>query len=927
MQIVDPNSAVGQAVAAWVLTKKRMASENRVHLPWQAWIAIPAGATAGLTVLLILAGMSLWWAVTWGVEVGLLLIAMLILQQMLVVRAAWAGIWAGTVFGGGSVLLWWLLHQWLVVRVVSGLGLVVGVLVFRWLWRRLGLGPRAQRFAGRFVAGRAAGVVRGFVASPDAASAHQTPETVVPASSGSGDGVVCLQIVPSVEHASDPDATARFIGSLVAGVGPRGVVRWITRISASGLDVFVEVPAALAAKTRFLSAFDVEMRPMSAPPVPWPPAVGCGARVRLTPGRTAVVPVGTTGDPHRRLARMAQQLALAGRDWVCVVTDTGVADDSVAYRRAVAAATESALDSGAPVVAADMLVLAEAGTEQRAMGLARDLAGVVAHEMTGENWLSLEPVQGWGRHRIDGEMRHRVLDRKHAWDTYAVALAPLLEPPTGETVSPLVTRLEEDSPATEAEPVGVLPDWNREDPRYALAVGRDPVTGRIVAVDATDTIAMGLWMRSGGGKSWTIASQILGIAAAGWGATYIAPDLQSVDVLGRYLAAHGHADRTTLIDFAAPDQVPWNPLALERGASTTACRAVTQAVVDAICAAGNWGANATKIRRSLVLVVQTLAELNALLPPREQCTLFQVCDLVRGERWRDLVLETLPAHVQMAWAGQHQKRLEAGLEPVLGLLESWRLSAGPTALLGMSESRWSVADDIDRQRIALLRVDPRSQEDQALAALVAADIVSSLYRRAATPDTKTLPWHLAVVDEAQAAARVFGPALEYLAQQGRKARLIASVATQDPRTLPQSLEQALVTNATWLGLNLGDARDEEQYRARLGAPAEARLAGLQRQIFGQLKRQEAGTAHMCLDTLHLEEMWGPLPDVTLPAPMGTVTAETAWAHQKDLPGRILSALGITAATSPPARPVVPDTLEGFGWTEAEADEDGFGGLD
>ena len=30
------------------------------------------------------------------------------------------------------------------------------------------------------------------------------------------------------------------------------------------------------------------------------------------------------------------------RDWVCVVTDTGVADDSVAYRRAVAAATESA---------------------------------------------------------------------------------------------------------------------------------------------------------------------------------------------------------------------------------------------------------------------------------------------------------------------------------------------------------------------------------------------------------------------------------------------------------------------------------------------------------------------------------------------------------------------------------------------------------
>jgi len=546
--------------------------------------------------------------------------------------------------------------------------------------------------------------------------------------------------------------------------------------------------------------------------------------------------------------------------------------------------------------------------------------------MAGANWLRPEPVQGWGRFRLDSAVGLRVLDRKYAWDTFASAIAPLVEPPTADVSSPLVTKIKEDTSTEEKTSVDVLPDWNPDDPRFALPVGRDPVTGRIVALDTDDTIAMALLMRSGAGKTWSIAYQLLSVVHSGWGATVIVPDLQSVSMMSRYLAEHGHADRTTLVDFAAPVQLAWNPLGMMPGAPQTECRNVAQSVVSALCAAGNWGASAARIRRYLQLSVQTLTQLNAGLPGTCQATLYQICELVRDEHWRSEILTALPAHVQLAWTGQRQTQLETAMEPVTGLLDSLRLSAGPTALLGMSETRWSVARDIAAQRIGLIRMDPNSQEDQTLGALVASDVITALYTRAAALDSRLLTPHYAVIDEAQAAGRVFGPAIEFLAQQGRKARIILTVATQDPRSLPRQLERALMTNATWIALNLGDAQDEDSYRQRLGAPAGAALAGLERQIFCQLKRQKEGIAHMCLDTLHLEDQWGPIPDTPLPVPDETVTADAAWAHQKQLPEMIVSALGSSQSSATPAPPVVPDDLGGFGW-EIDGSNDDFGGLD
>jgi len=231
-------------------------------------------------------------------------------------------------------------------------------------------------------------------------------------------------------------------------------------------------------------------------------------------------------------------------------------------------------------------------------------------------------------------------------------------------------------------------------------------------------------------------------------------------------------------------------------------------VAAAFAAVLGWTEHNTRGLNLITQSVQSLCELNLLLPAEAQATLFQVRTILSDVEWRDEVLRFLSPNSQSFWRTRFTKQTggDEAITPVTNPIDRIRSSRHMAALFGQSQSTFDMRQAMDDGAIILL-CPGEGDKSQLVHALFLFELFRATLSRRDTPADRRRICH-AFLDEMQVADS--GQGSEFIARIFREARkfgLRLHAMVQQPTALSAATLSAALTNRSMLTSTVVSARD------------------------------------------------------------------------------------------------------------------------
>lgn len=376
----------------------------------------------------------------------------------------------------------------------------------------------------------------------------------------------------------------------------------------------------------------------------------------------------------------------------------------------------------------------------------------------------------------------------------AATLAGLLVPPTTHCPSPNVVRSG-----------GVVPPAPRTLTEFTGQAGLMPWgevsyddESRIVGARLADTYFTATHGRSRFGKSETALVRFTHLARAGHGCLFLDPHADALTRVKPYLAdqAHRIIELSIARGTGGGRQVGWNPFATA-GQARDDMEDQAAAIVDSIAAAMKWGAINNRALSITQMATQSLLELSRQLPADTAPTIFQLATMLSDEDWRNEVLPALSPSLQSYWANRFPKLGGEAFTPITNVVDRLRQSPSIAALLGQSQSTYSLRDAMDNRQIVLVRLRGTSQIDQLIASFVTYDLLRATLSRWDLDPARRWPMHV-FLDEVQSYDSAAGGLLASALEEGGKFGLRMHLLNQQPTRLASDTLAAVLTNRSHL---------------------------------------------------------------------------------------------------------------------------------
>lgn len=474
-------------------------------------------------------------------------------------------------------------------------------------------------------------------------------------------------------------------------------------------------------------------------------------------------------------------------------------------RRSEVRALDGKLGSPKPLLAMQLLLRCEAGTERRARRHIHALLSCF-DTFAGENHLRVAGVRIPGlaflgaelplvRRRFDRRMQTGRFSPAHRQLVTVPEVAGLLKPPTVNCHAPNVER----SGGTVAPPPPGLPTFTTER-RDLIPLGKVLAadgTDRVVGVPIKETIFSYLAGRSRYGKTETGLMQFIHLARSGHGGLFLDPHADAIREAKSYLTDAGVAERVVEIDLAdlagRHGQPGWNLFGVHGRPSWEAGERV-EAVTDAFAAALGWDERNTRALNLTTQAAQALVELALVLPPELAPTLFQVSTLLSDDDWRETVLPFTSAPTRAFFRDRFPRLTPEAITPVTNLVDRLRVARPVAALLGRPVPTLDLREAMDDGKIVLACPGSGGTRDRLLAAFLVYEVLHAIKGRSQTPAAQRRPFWL-FLDELQS---YDGPNLPALLEQSAKFGGRAFLFNQNPERLSSATLNAVTTNRSHL---------------------------------------------------------------------------------------------------------------------------------
>ncbi|MGE0503785.1 MAG: hypothetical protein AB7F97_03750 [Solirubrobacterales bacterium] len=573
-------------------------------------------------------------------------------------------------------------------------------------------------------------------------------------------------------------------------------------------------------------------------------------------------------------------------------------------RRALGQGLEAKLREGATLFEAQVLVCARAPHRGRAKSLMTSLLAAF-EPLADRNWLRASGIEiaglaflgsdlPWRRGRFDRRLASGLFRPARRNVLTTAELAGFLKPPNSRCVVDNVLR----SGALLAPAPAGLPDFEPErDDLIPLGTVTSEQGDRLLGVKAAETHFTYIAGRSRYGKTELAVAMFTHLVRSGHGGLFIDPHGDALARIRPYLGESGVGERVVEIDLGpggGSEQPAWNLFEL-RGAGGAEAEARVEAIVDAFAAAMGWGEASTRAINLTTQAAAALAAISRVLPEGLAPTIFQLPTLLGDERWREAALPFLPSAAKGFWHERFPRLSSEAITPVTNLVDRLRSSSATTALLGQSQSTFSLREAMDEGLIVLLCPGLGGTRERLVANLAAFDVLHAARSRAElAPESRKR--FAAVFDEVQS---YDSDSLAALLEQGAKFGLRAIYLNQNPERLRPATLAALTTNRSHLLASTLNSRAAALITKEWGnEPSPAALTNLQRYRFvaqvtdgGELSRPFA------LAGVQVEDALGPAsPGSSEKLEKGIAASgrrrsvAAALAHLETLDERILAAL-------------------------------------
>ncbi len=422
----------------------------------------------------------------------------------------------------------------------------------------------------------------------------------------------------------------------------------------------------------------------------------------------------------------------------------------------------------------------------------------------GENWWRVDGTRlgpwflgsdvWWRRRHFDVRLDHLRWASGVPTVVSAATLAGLLVPPTTHCPSPNVIR----SGGVVPPPPRSLPEFTGQADLLPWGeVTYDDET-RIVGARLAETYFTASHGRSRFGKTESALVRFVHVARAGHGCLFLDPHADALTRVKPYLA--DQSDRIIELSIARGTgggrQVGWNPFATA-GQPSDSMEDQGAAIVDSIAAAMKWGAINNRALSITQMATQSLLELSQQLPADTAPTIFQLATMLSDEDWRNEILPALSPALQSYWINRFPKLGGEAFTPITNVVDRLRQSPSIAALLGQSQSTYSLRDAMDRRQIVLVRLRGTSQIDKLIASFVTYDLLRATLSRWDLDPARRWPMHV-FLDEVQSYDSAAGGLLASALEEGGKFGLRMHLLNQQPTRLAPDTLAAVLTNRSHL---------------------------------------------------------------------------------------------------------------------------------
>jgi hypothetical protein len=284
-----------------------------------------------------------------------------------------------------------------------------------------------------------------------------------------------------------------------------------------------------------------------------------------------------------------------------------------------------------------------------------------------------------------------------------------------------------------------------------------------------------------------------------------------------------------------------------------------EAVVDAFASTLRWSEINSRALNLTTQAAQALAAIAAVLPAELAPTIFQLPTLLSNERFRQAALPFLSKPAQQFWIDRFPKLSPEAITPLTNLVDRLRASSPITALLGQSQSTYSIRDAMDRGQIVLACPGRGGSRDRLIANLIVFDLLYSARGRANIDPDKRRPFHV-VLDEVQTYDGAANGNLAGLLEQTAKYGVRCCLCNQNPERLTAETLNAITTNRSHLFATATNSRAAGLIAREWGGrPDPSALTGLPRYRFIGQVTHGGGTVSdpFAIGGVQAEDLFGP----------------------------------------------------------------------
>jgi hypothetical protein len=375
------------------------------------------------------------------------------------------------------------------------------------------------------------------------------------------------------------------------------------------------------------------------------------------------------------------------------------------------------------------------------------------------------------------------------------------------------------------------------------------------------------------GKTELYMNQFIHLARSGHGCLFLDPHPSNIDKLRPYLTSV--ADRVVEIDFSGIGSAggfAWNVLSME-GRPKEDIALKTRAVVEAFKSVLELGlfAEQEQTISYLFMAVQSVIELEAVLPEELRPTIFQVGTLLSNEQWRRAVLPHLALATRGFWEEAFTAPVEHWAAPITGLLGELRVWQPAAELLGARRSTYDLLQLMDQGKVVLACTGGYSDTQRLAANLLFFDLLYSTQARQRIPPGQRRPFY-AFLDELDhydgAGVPYAGSGKDTLAlliEQVGRYKLNLFLLNESPDRLTPRTREAILTNRTVLATMALDAKGAKMLQEEWSSSVKPLSIPL-------------------LDRFHMLAAVTCGQLVTLPFMLFTVSTREMWAHCRDQAG-------------------------------------------